>query len=164
MLLKRHIPLLIVIVVGLITLFGHFIAHEGINNFVKNVSTEWFDIIASFAIFLGALNMMKLHAKKIINKRRNWQYSILAVLGFSFAIFAGFLYRGSYYVSISNVEKGKIPIVSEIIAEEINESNPVFIQNKLISSKNEFKIDKTFITKKTSLLLKDKLNRLVKTH
>ena len=68
MLLKRHIPLLIVIVVGLITLFGHFIAHEGINNFVKNVSTEWFDIIASFAIFLGALNMMKLHAKKIINK------------------------------------------------------------------------------------------------
>ena len=120
MLLKRHIPLLIVIVVGLITLFGHFIAHEGVNNFVKNVSTEWFDIIASFAIFLGALNMMKLHAKKIINKRRNWQYSILAVLGFSFAIFAGFFYRGANYILITELDKENAMPVAKILAKEFN--------------------------------------------
>ena len=56
MLMKRQIPLLIVIVVGLITLFGHFVANEEIQNFVDNDSTQWYDIIASFAIFLGGLN------------------------------------------------------------------------------------------------------------
>ena len=60
MLLKRYIPLFIVIVVGVLTLFGPFINNEGIQNFVENDATQWFDIIASFAIFLGALNMLKL--------------------------------------------------------------------------------------------------------
>ena len=60
MLLKRHIPLMIVIGVGLLTLFGHFINNAAIQNFVNNDATQWFDIIASFAVFLGALNMLKL--------------------------------------------------------------------------------------------------------
>ena len=54
MLLKRHIPLLIVIGVGLLTLFGHFIQNISIQDFVNNDAMQWFDIIASFAIFLGA--------------------------------------------------------------------------------------------------------------
>ena len=65
MLLKRHIPLLIVIGVGLLTLFGHFINNEEIRDFVDNDATQWFDIIASFAIFLGALNMLKLQLIKV---------------------------------------------------------------------------------------------------
>ena len=93
MLLKRHIPLLILVGVGLLTLFGHFINNEGIRGFVDNDATQWFDIIASFAIFLGALNMLKLQLIKIVKKQKNWQYSILAVAGFTFAIFAGFFYR-----------------------------------------------------------------------
>ena len=36
MLLKRHIPLMIVIGVGLLTLFGHFINNATIQNFVDN--------------------------------------------------------------------------------------------------------------------------------
>ena len=71
MLLKRHIPLLIVVVVGLLTLFGHFINNHSVNNFVKNIATEWFDIIASLAIFLGALNMMQLHVYKILAFQQN---------------------------------------------------------------------------------------------
>ena len=60
MFLKRYIPLFIVIVVGWFTLMGHFINNESIQNFVNNDATQWFDIIASFAILLGALNMLKL--------------------------------------------------------------------------------------------------------
>ena len=52
MLLKRQIPLMIVIGVGLLTLFGNFINNESIRGFVDNDATQWFDIIASFAIFL----------------------------------------------------------------------------------------------------------------
>ena len=93
MFLKRHFPIIIVIVVGLLTLFGHFINQKDIQNFVDNDATQWFDIIASFAIFLGALNMIKLQSIKIMKKQKNWQYSILAVAGFAFAIVAGFFYR-----------------------------------------------------------------------
>ena len=70
MLLKRYIPLFIVIVVGVLTLFGPFINNAGIQNFVENDATQWFDIIASFAIFLGALNMLKLQLLRIIRKKR----------------------------------------------------------------------------------------------
>ena len=60
MILKKIIPLLIVISIGCLTLFGHFINIESIQNFVDNDSTQWFDIIAAFAIFLGSLNLIKL--------------------------------------------------------------------------------------------------------
>ena len=46
MLLKRHIPLLIVIGVGLLTLFGHFINNDSIQAFVDKDALQWFDIIA----------------------------------------------------------------------------------------------------------------------
>ena len=65
MFLKRQVPLFIVIAVGLLTFFGHFINQKDIQSFINNDSTQWFDIIASFAIFLGALNMMKLQIMKL---------------------------------------------------------------------------------------------------
>ena len=66
MLLKRYIPLFIVTSVGLLILCGHFINNDSLLYFVDNDATQWFDIIASFAILLGALNMLKLQLLKII--------------------------------------------------------------------------------------------------
>ena len=163
MLLKRHIPLMIVIGVGLLTLFGHFINNEGIQNFVNNDATQWFDIIASFAVFLGALNMLKLQLIKIIKKQKNWQYSILAVIGFAFAIFAGFFYRGANFITLSDVKDGQLAVVSAIIAEEINESNPHLIQTKLEASQTAFEIDKLFMTKGAANLFIEKLHPYVDT-
>ena len=149
MFLKRHIPLLIVIGVGLLTLFGHFIQHKSIQNFVNNDAMQWFDIIASFAIFLGALNMLKLQVIKIIKRQKNWQYSILAVGGFAFAIFAGFFYRGANFITISGFENDKLPELSSIIAEELNEDSSYLIQTKILASQTEnteYEIDKRFLT------------------
>ena len=108
MFLKRHVPMLIVVGVGLLTLFGHFIQYKSIQDFVNNDAMQWFDIIASFAIFLGALNMLKLQVFKIIRRQKNWQYSILAVAGFAFAIFAGFFYRGANFITISDFQNDKL--------------------------------------------------------
>ena len=163
MLLKRHIPLLIVIGVGLLTLFGHFINNEEIRGFVDNDATQWFDIIASFAIFLGALNMLKHQIIKIVKKQKNWQYSILAVMGFAFAIFAGFFYRGANFITLSDVKDGQLAVVSAIIAEEINESNPHLIQTKLEASQTAFEIDKLFMTKGAANLFIEKLHPYVDT-
>ena len=163
MLLKRHIPLLIVIGVGLLTLFGHFINNDSIQAFVDKDALQWFDIIASFAIFLGALNMLKLQLIKIIKKQKNWQYSILAVVGFAFAIFAGFFYRGANFITLSDIKEGQLTIVSEIIAEELNESNPYSIRTKLEGSQNEFEIDKVYMTSESAKPVMEKLNLYVET-
>ena len=163
MLFKRQIPLLIVIGVGLLTLFGHFINNEEIRGFVDNDATQWFDIIASFAIFLGALNMLKLQLIKIVKKQKNWQYSILAVAGFTFAIFAGFFYRGANFITISGFQNEKLPAISELIAEELNEANPYVIQTKLAASQTKYEIDKLFMTKGAANLFMEKLTPYVET-
>ena len=163
MLFKRQIPLLIVIGVGLLTLFGHFINNEEIRDFVDNDATQWFDIIASFAIFLGALNMLKIQIIKIVKKQKIWQYSILAVIGFAFAIFAGFFYRGANFITLSDVKDGQLAVVSAIIAEEINESNPYLIQTKLEASQTAFEIDKLYMTQGAANLLMERLNPYVET-
>ena len=162
MFLKRHIPLMIVIGVGLLTLFGHFINNESIQAFVDKDALQWFDIIASFAIFLGALNMLKLQVMKVIKKQKNWQYSILAVFGFSFAIIAGFFYRGANFITISDVNEGQLVIVSEIIAEELNKSNSYGIQTALETSLGEYEINKLFMTEVNAKLFMEKLTPYVK--
>ena len=149
MFLKRQIPLFIVIAVGLLTCFGHFINQKDIQNFINNDSTQWFDIIASFAIFLGALNMMKLQTMKIIQKKKNWQYSILSVGGFLFVIFAGFFFRGSNYIVIKEMPPENQSKVAVILAEQL-QSNASVIESKLASSNEEYEVDKVFITIKAA--------------
>ena len=94
MIWKRQIPILIVAVVGAITLFGWFIDQPNIQSFVDDDATQWYDILASFAIILGALNLMKLQIQKVVRKKKGWPYSLIAIGGFIFAITAGFIVKG----------------------------------------------------------------------
>ena len=70
MIWKRQIPILIVAVVGAITLFGWFIDQPDIKSFVDDDATQWYDILASFAIILGALNLIKLQFQKVAKKKK----------------------------------------------------------------------------------------------
>ncbi len=94
MIWKRQIPILIVTIVGWITLLGWFIDQPTIQEFVNDDATQWFDILASFAIILGALNLIKLQVQKILYQKPGWIYSVVAVMGFLFAITAGFFVKG----------------------------------------------------------------------
>ena len=95
MLWRRHIPILIVAVIGSLTLFGWFIDEPNIKAFVDDDATQWFDILASFAIFLGGFNLLKMQMQKVLRKKQGWQYSLFAIGGFILAIIAGFFYKGN---------------------------------------------------------------------
>ena len=157
MLLKRHIPLFIVTSVGLLILCGHFINNDSLLYFVDNDATQWFDIIASFAVFLGGLNMLKLQLLKIIKKKKNWQYSILAVFGFALAIFAGFFYRGSNYILIKEIDKAHTMPIAEILTTELNLDNPKNIADNISSSENGYEIPNIFMTEGSATNFMDKL-------
>ena len=114
---KRQIPIAIVALVGTLTLFGWFVDQPDIKSFVNDDATQWYDILASFAIFLGALNLLKLQSQKIIKQKKGWQYSIFAILGFAFAFYAGFLTRGAYTVNINSA--GENPeAVAQVFAND----------------------------------------------
>lgn len=93
--MKRQIAYFLVIFIGFLTLLGHFVNYSPLNNFIDNDATQWFDIISGFAAFLGVINLLQLHLNKISNKKSNWKYSIITLLGFIAMIVFGFLYNGS---------------------------------------------------------------------
>ena len=98
MFLKRYIPIGIVAFFGSLTLFGWFIDNESVEAFVNDDATQWYDIIASFAIFLGALNLLKLQFLKVAKRQSGWQYSVVAIASFFFAFTIGFFMKGAFFV------------------------------------------------------------------
>ena len=61
--------------------------------FVEDDATQWYNILASFAAILGALNLIKIQAQKALYQKPGWGYSMVAVFGFVFAIAAGFFIK-----------------------------------------------------------------------
>ena len=98
MILKRYIPIAIVAIFGSLTLSAWFIDNETIETFANDDATQFFDIIAAFAVFLGALNLLKLQFIKFIKKQKGWQYSAISIVSFFFAFIIGFFIRGAYFV------------------------------------------------------------------
>ena len=100
MILRRYIPILIVGFFGSFTLFGWFINNETVEAFINDDATQWYDIIASFAIFLGALNLLKLQFLKVLKRQSGWQYSVVAIVSFFAVFIIGFFMRGAFIVYI----------------------------------------------------------------
>lgn len=98
MLLKRYIPIAIVSFFGALTLSAWFIDNETIETFANDDATQFFDIIAAFAVFLGALNLLKLQLIKVLKQQSGWIYSAIAIASFFFAFIIGFFVRGAYFV------------------------------------------------------------------
>ncbi len=143
-------PAMIAIGVGLFILFGHFINYEPVQQFVDNDATQWFDIIASFAIFLGALNMLKLQVLKVIKKQKNWQYSILAIFGFTFAIFAGFFFRGANYVTLTEINPNNVDQLVTYIETVQEVNDPVLLAKGIHGSLSTYEVPKIFIFKSSA--------------
>jgi len=118
MFLKRQLPIAIAAIIGFLTLFGWFVDEPNIKSFVDDDATQWFDILASFAIFLGALNLLKLQAIKVSRQQKGWPYAALAIAAFMFSFTAGFIMLGSYNVEITDI--GNPAKTAEVLAPEIH--------------------------------------------
>jgi hypothetical protein len=79
--LRRTIPLLITTIVGVVYVIQYFVPHYPFNK-LNNWFSDWFAIIAACAIILGALNLMKISAKKVLNRREDWGYAVVIIVCF----------------------------------------------------------------------------------
>jgi len=91
--MKRQVPLAITAVVGIVYIFQYFVPHEPVSKF-SDWFSDWFAIIQAFAIWLGALNLMKLSAIKVARRKRDWIYSLVTIISFAIIVIVGLFFSG----------------------------------------------------------------------
>jgi len=87
--MRREIPLLITLVVGFVFIIQYFIPHYPFNQ-LNSWFSDWFSIIGACAIWLGALNLMKISSNKIYRKKADWGYSVAIIASFLLIVIIGF--------------------------------------------------------------------------
>ena len=156
MILKRYIPLAIVFVVGVTMLVSWFIPHSPFDAFEIH-ATQWFDIIASFAMILGSLNLLKIQSSKLIHKKRGWQYSLAAILGFFLTLTFGFVLKGGYFLVLKDVGNNPIAVVNELSHElkvDKQNANNIYIIHEIGDG---IKIKKQYYTQNSAIEFKNRL-------
>jgi len=79
--MRRQVPIVITLVVGLIILVQWFVPRDPIGSLGARFS-QWFDIIAAFAIVLGGLNLLKLQAEKVRKRHQDTPYALVTIISF----------------------------------------------------------------------------------
>jgi len=155
---KRQVPIAIVAFIGIFTLFGWFFDQPDIKSFIDDDATQWYDILASFAIFLGALNLLKMQLQKIIKKKPGWQFSLFAICCFAFAFIAGFVMLGAYYVDV-NDPGANLEGVSATVAEELKQDE-ASLQGALAlaSEDTPYRLERVYYTERGAKKVVDELN------
>jgi hypothetical protein len=77
--MRREIPLIITSVVGIAFVIQYFIPHSPFDRF-EQLFSDWFFIIAACAIWLGALNLLKLSIIKVQKRKKDWQYAAIIII------------------------------------------------------------------------------------
>lgn len=91
--MKREIPLLIAGIVGSVLVIQYFIPHTPFGT-LNNVFSDWFSIIQSTAIWLGALNLIKVAGDKIYKRQKDWSFSLVIIVCFMLMVIVGFFFSG----------------------------------------------------------------------
>lgn len=84
--MKRQVPVAITFIVGTVLILSVFF--PPVERLGEDFSI-FFDIIAVFAFFLGGGNLIRIHTKKIYNKREDWGFSVVTIFGFVLMLMAG---------------------------------------------------------------------------
>ena len=91
--MRREIPLILTATVGIVYIVSFFIPHRPFGS-VETLFSDWILIIAAFAIWLGALNLLRVSFMKIYKKKRDWFYGLITILSFLLIGIIGFFFSG----------------------------------------------------------------------
>ena len=90
--MKRLIPLWITALGGFVLIIAYFIP---ITQGWGEVAAIWFDILAAIAFVLGGGNLLKIHLKKMSDRKPGWGYSAVVLLAFLTMLYVGLSKWGS---------------------------------------------------------------------
>ncbi|MHC4414171.1 MAG: hypothetical protein ACYS0G_02685 [Planctomycetota bacterium] len=84
--MKRLIPLWLTATAGIVMIVSYFITYT---QEWGEVVAIWFDILAGIAFILGGGNILKVHLRKISDKKSGWGYSVILLVCFLFTLTVG---------------------------------------------------------------------------
>ncbi|MCX6645340.1 MAG: hypothetical protein NTY09_03130 [bacterium] len=87
-LVKKHIPIAIAFVMGVLMFLQFYIPTRASNDFLQNV-TQWDRIISGFALLLGIYSLLNHHYHKLRRKVEGWGFSVVIYVGFFAMLIAG---------------------------------------------------------------------------
>jgi hypothetical protein len=88
--MRREIPLAICFIMGIIMTVQFFVPHRYSQWLFDNM-LKWLIIVLTFAMVLGIGNLIKMHIQKVQHRRRDWLFSIVALVGISLSLVTGFM-------------------------------------------------------------------------
>lgn len=89
--MKREIPLILTAIVGLTFVVQFFVPHYPMG-FLADMFSDWFSIIAAAAIWLGALNLMRVSAERIYRREKDRFYAAVTISSFLLIVIIGFFF------------------------------------------------------------------------
>ncbi len=87
--MKRQLPFALVFIFGIFMLFQYFVPHES-SEWVYEFLLDWIYIIGILALALGIWSLFHVSVDRIRNKRPNWIYSYVTLLGLFVMTLFGF--------------------------------------------------------------------------
>ena len=91
--MKRSVPLFLTAFIGIVYVVQYFVPHPPFSG-LQNRLSDWVQIIAAFAIWLGALNLMKVSGNSVYRKARGWPYALVVIICFLVITVVGFFLSG----------------------------------------------------------------------
>ncbi|MBI4800914.1 MAG: hypothetical protein HY796_00135 [Elusimicrobia bacterium] len=92
-LIKKQIPLAIVLVFGVLTLVSYYVPHKLSVDYIETMN-KWENIVAAFAFLLGLVSLFFSHYYKIKRKADGWGYSLFVYVGFLAMVIPAFIWHG----------------------------------------------------------------------
>lgn len=92
--MRREIPLFITFIVGLLMIVSYFVPHAPFDMLDQEITTI-FNIVAAFALILGAGDLLKVHTRKVTKQSEGWGFSAVTVLAFWITFIVGVFKTGN---------------------------------------------------------------------
>jgi hypothetical protein len=90
---KRTVPLFLTGLIGIVYIVQYFVPHWPFS-VLQNLLSDFVSIIAAFAIWLGALNLMKVSSNSVARREKGWPYAGIVVVSFLATVVVGFFLSG----------------------------------------------------------------------
>jgi predicted membrane channel-forming protein YqfA (hemolysin III family) len=100
--MKKRIPLMVCMFLGIAMIIQFFIPHSISTQFYDH-TTRWFIAIVGFAWVLGIGSIIDHHATRIRQKKENWVFSYVTLIGLSVMAFLGLflgIERGTLFMTL----------------------------------------------------------------
>jgi hypothetical protein len=75
--LKRMLPTIITLAVGIITLISYFLPYLA---YIRGYWIELAVIIAAFAMLVGFINLLSVHSGRLAGRQRGWFFSLVTIV------------------------------------------------------------------------------------